>query len=136
MFRLNNFSMSMILSACVAFPSLADQKPAIAESIALPTLAVSESKQLSMYLDGVECGINEYFVDSPSVSVLANGTPLEFSRTCHGTLLTFKPVSRSENSLFIEILLKNRNLNLRYMAGARSYAYNDWQLAPVKEALK
>ncbi|WP_244225124.1 hypothetical protein [Vibrio aquaticus] len=128
--------MSLILSACAAFPALAEQKPAIAESIALPTLAVSQSKQLSMYLDGVECGINEYFVDNPSVSILANGTPLEFSRTCKGALLTFEPVSRSENSLFVEILLNNRNLNLRYMAGARSYAYNDWQLAPVKEALK
>ena len=114
----------------------AEEPTIIAQSIALPTLEVSKSKQLSMSLDGVECGLNEYFVDAASVSILVNGTPLEFSRECHGEHLSFKPVSRSENTLFAEIILKSRNLNLRYMAGARSYAYNDWQLEPVKQALR
>ena len=113
----------------------AEEPTIIAQSIALPTLEVSKSKQLSMSLDGVECGLNEYFVDAASVSILVNGTPLEFKRECHEELLSFKPVSRSENTLFAEIILNSRNLNLRYMAGARSYAYNDWQLEPVKQAL-
>lgn len=127
-------SASLFLFA--ALPATANQQDVIAQSIPLPTLAVSTSKQLSMSLEGVECGSSEYFVDKESVSILANGTPLEFSRTCHGETLQFKPISRSENDLFVEILLTNRNLNLRYMAGARSYAYNDWQLEPVKQALK
>lgn len=127
-------SASLILLA--AIPAFAAQQKVIAESIPLPTLSVSASKQLSMSLIGVECGSSEFFVDDESVSILANGTPLEFSRTCHGDTLLFKPISRSENDLFVEILLTNRNLNLRYMAGARSYAYNDWQLEPVKQALK
>lgn len=127
-------SASLFLFA--ALPATANQQDVIAQSIPLPTLAVSASKQLSMSLVGVECGSSEYFVDKESVSILANGTPLEFSRTCHGETLQFKPINRSENDLFVEILLTNRNLNLRYMAGARSYAYNDWQLEPVKQALK
>lgn len=127
-------SASLFLFA--ALPATANQQGVIAQSIPLPTLAVSTSKQLSMSLEGVECGSSEYFVDKESVSILANGTPLEFSRTCHGETLQFKPISRSENDLFVEILLTNRNLNLRYMASARSYAYNDWQLDPVKQALK
>lgn len=113
----------------------AQTQTVLAESIALPTLSVLSNKQLKMSLSGVECGLNEYFTDKDNVSILANGTPLEFSRTCHNSTLEFIPISRSENDLFVEILLNGRNLNLRYMAGARSYAYNDWQLAPIKEAL-
>ncbi|MCZ4296261.1 hypothetical protein [Vibrio sinaloensis] len=130
------FSLAAVFLAITASPAIAKQQDVIAQSIALPTLEVAKHKQLSMTLQGVECGSSEYFVDSESVSILANGTPLEFARTCHGDVLRFTPVSRSENDLFVEILLSNRNLNLRYMAGARSYAYNDWQLEPVKQSLK
>lgn len=129
-----SLSASLVLFA--SLPATANQQDVIAQSIPLPTLAISATKQLSMSLVGVECGSSEYFVDNERVSILANGTPLEFSRTCHGGTLQFKPISRSENDLFAEILLTNRNLSLRYMASARSYTYNDWQLEPIKQALK
>ncbi|EEX94064.1 hypothetical protein VIOR3934_08361 [Vibrio orientalis CIP 102891 = ATCC 33934] len=125
---------ALVLAAPISVS--AQTQAVLAESIALPTLSVLSGKQLKLSLAGVECGQNEYFTDSANVSILANGTPLEFIRTCHDSVLAFTPINRSENTLFVEILLKNRNLNLRYMAGARSYAYNDWQLAPVKEVLK
>lgn len=125
---------ALVLAAPISVS--AQTQAVLAESIALPTLSVLSGKQLKLSLAGVECGQNEYFTDKANVSILANGTPLEFTRTCHDSVLAFKPISRSENDLFVEILLKSRNLNLRYMASARSYAYNDWQLAPVKEVLK
>tara|TARA_Y100001956_G_scaffold67_1_gene99 strand:- start:388 stop:792 length:405 start_codon:yes stop_codon:yes gene_type:complete len=107
----------------------------IASSISLPTLSVTNDKQLEMSLTGIKCGVEPYFVDSSSVSILVNGTPLEFSRTCHDDVLSFKPKNRAENELFAELIVENRNVNLRYMTGARSYVYNDWQLGPVKRAL-
>lgn len=108
----------------------------VASSIPLPTLSVLQGKQLEMSLEGVECGIEPYFVDDDSVSILINGTPLEFSRTCHDDVIRFRPKDRSENSIFTQLILENRNINLRYMTGSRSYVYNDWQLGPVKQALK
>jgi len=125
---------ALVLAAPISVS--AQTQAVLAESIALPTLSVLSGKQLKLSLAGVKCGLNEYFTDKANVSILVNGTPLEFIRTCHDSVLAFKPISRSENDLFVEILLKSRNLNLRYMASARSYAYNDWQLAPVKEVLK
>ncbi|MFM2586820.1 hypothetical protein [Vibrio sp. TBV020] len=131
-------ALPLVLTALtsVSLTAQAKSENVVAKSIPLPTLSVFNGHRLELSLEGVQCGKNEYFTDSPNVSILANGTPLEFKRTCHDEVLTFQPINRSENDLFVEILLTNRNLNLRYMASARSYAYNDWQLGPVKAAIK
>lgn len=125
---------TLALTLFTSTSALADN--IIASSIPLPTLSVLQGKQLEMSLEGVECGIEPYFVDDDSVSILVNGTPLEFSRTCHDSVLRFKPKNRSENTIFTQLILENRNINLRYMTGLRSYVYNDWQLSPVKHALE
>jgi hypothetical protein len=125
---------SLCLALVASFNSYASGN-VIASSIPLPTLSISEGNQLSLSLSGVTCGVKPYFVDSAAVSILVNGTPIEFSRTCKENVLAFKPIGKSENELFAELITINRNLNLRYMASSRSYVYNDWQLQPVKNAL-
>ncbi|WP_070966402.1 hypothetical protein [Vibrio sonorensis] len=108
----------------------------IATSIALPILELHQNHTITISHYSIECGSSKYFVDERGVVILVNGTPIELNRTCRENVLRFSPANNTENQTLLTLITESRNLNVRYKEGLRTYVYNDWQLAPIKSALK
>ncbi|MGF1696371.1 hypothetical protein L4C54_11925 [Vibrio lamellibrachiae] len=130
---------AVLLVGCDGTPSDENQtvdNDIIAQSVELPKFQLSKSGELSAVLYGISCGSNQHLSSNPSVSLIINGTPVEFARECSDSILSFSPINNTENAIFTDLIVSSTNLSCRYFSGTRTYVYNDWQLAPIKEALK